>query len=252
MGVIRGFAMSLGMFSVIPVPKGSWDEKYMRLTMPALPFVGLLIGAIWYGAAYFLKEVSAPLMIQSAIALFIPFFMSGFIHVDGYMDSADAVLSRRDTDEKRRILKDPHVGAFAVIAIIMLMIFQLCSVYTVLETGKHLIAFVFIPVISRCAAGAAMLCLKPAFESGYAVSFRKGTTPRHTVFICATALACLAAAGLTLRFSAWPLLAEALVAAIATVYLYRQINGMSGDLAGCIITVSEFAALLCCALAYHD
>jgi Cobalamin-5-phosphate synthase len=248
MSLIKGFIMSLGMFSVIPVPRNSWNDKYMPIVIPNLPLVGALIGLIWYGAAYALSVLSAPLMIQSAALLFIPFIPNGFIHTDGYMDTADAVFSRRDLEEKKRILKDPHVGAFAVIALVGLFIFQFSAVYTIIEAQKRLLIFVFIPVISRCVAGAVMLNLKPVFETGYNAVFRTGTKPRHTVFICVLALICLITAGFMLGFEMLPLLVEVLVGIMAAIYLYKQFQGISGDLSGCIITVCELSALLCMAI----
>ena len=243
MSLFKGFVMSLGMFSIIPVPKNSWNDKYMPMIIPNLPLVGALIGIIWYGSASVMLMLSAPLMMHSAILLFIPFILNGFIHADGFMDTVDAVFSRKNIDEKKRILKDPHVGSFAVIAVVGLIILQFSAVYTIVDTQKGLLIFVFIPVISRCIVGIAMLNLKPAFETGYNTLFRNNTKPRHTVLICLIMLICLSVVWFWIGIMGMPLLAEAVVGIIATLYLYNHFQGMSGDLCGCIITVSEFAAL---------
>jgi len=248
MRIIKGFIMSLGMFSIVPVPKSSWDDKYAAIVTPALPPVGLLIGVLWYGLSFLLSISQIPLIIKSALILFIPFVLSGFIHVDGYMDTADAVFSRRSIDEKKRILKDPHTGAFAVIALAGLLLFQFCAVYTIIDSQKELMIFAMIPVVSRSVAGIAALRLKPVFETGYVASFKTGTKTGHTVFICVLVILCCASAWLTLGVTALPLLAGIAAGIIAVCYLYRQFQGISGDLSGCIITVSEFAALLCMAL----
>jgi len=248
MRIIKGFIMSLGMFSIIPVPKSSWDDKYASLVTPALPPVGLLIGVLWYGLSFPLSISNVPLIIKSVVILFIPFFLSGFIHLDGYMDTADAVFSRRSTDEKKRILKDPHTGAFAVIALVGLILFQFCAVYSIIDAQKGLLIFVLIPVVSRGLAGISALRLKPLFETGYVASFKSGAKTGHTVFICVLVALCCASAWLTLGITALPLLAGIAAGIIAVCYLYRQFHGISGDLSGCIITVSEFAALLCMSL----
>ena len=249
MGLFRGFVMALGMFSIIPVPKNSWNDKYTPVVIPSLPLAGALLGLIWFGLSYALSALSAPPMILSASILFIPFILTGFIHADGYIDAADAVFSRRDLDEKKRILKDPHLGAFAVIAVIGLFILQFSAVYTIVGAQKPLLTFVFILVISRCVAGVAMLNLKPVFETGYNAAFRAGTKPRHTLFICLLAFVGLTAAWFISGAAAlFPLLAGALAGVAAVVYLYRQFHGISGDLSGCVITIGEFAALLCMAL----
>ena len=248
MGLLKGFVMSLGMFSIIPVPKNNWNDKYIPWVIPSLPLVGILIGLIWYALAFGLKQFSVPPLLHGATALFIPFILSGFIHADGYMDTADAVYSRRDLAEKKRILKDPNVGAFAVIAIVGIILFQFCAVQTILNAEKALLIFAFIPAISRCVAGIAMLNLKPVFETGYNASLKDNTKRRHSIFICLLAAIILLTAWFTLGLTALALLIGALFGILATIYLYRQFQGLSGDLCGCIITISEFAALLCIAL----
>ena len=247
MGLFKGFLMSLGMFSVIPVPKNSWNDRYMPLVIPTLPLVGALVGLIWYGLSVMLVKNMTPSLIQGAIVLFIPFLLTGFIHADGFMDTADAVLSRRGLEEKKRILKDPNIGAFSVFAIIVVTLSQFCAVQTILSEHKALIALIFIPVISRCVTGVAMLNLKPVFETGYNVSFRNNTKPLHSVFIVLLTVAILSAS----RFApglALPLFTETAACALTAFYLYKQFDGISGDLCGCIITTGEFAALVCMAV----
>jgi len=248
MKLIQGFVMSIGMFSIIPVPMKSWNDKSLPIVLPTLPLVGALIGAIWYGLSYLLSLLSLPLMLESVIVLFIPLILSGCIHLDGYMDTADAVLSRRDHEEKKRILKDPHTGAFAVIAVIVLIMFQFSAVYTLIDAQKGLLIFTFIPVISRCIASIAGLNMKLISETGINASFKNGTNPGHTVFTCILLLICCTSAWLTLGVSALPLLAGAVVGTITVWYLYTQFKGISGDLCGCVITVSELSALICFAL----
>jgi len=248
MGWVKGFLMSLGMFSILPVRKDSWDEKYKSLVIPSMPLVGLIIGVIWYGLTVILREISAPPLILCAVSLFLPFILSGFIHTDGYMDTADAVLSRRDLDEKKRILKDPNVGAFAVLAVIVLIISQFCAVQTILGEYKTLVAFIFIPVVSRSIAGMALLGMKPLFDTGFSAIFRSGTGPRHSAFILLTLIIVLSLARLLPGNIVLPLVVEIIASALTAFYLYRQFHGISGDLCGCVITVGEFAALICMAL----
>lgn len=54
----------------------------------------------------------------------LPWLVTGFMHLDGYMDVCDAVLSRRELATRQRILKDSHCGAFAVIGMVLLALCQ--------------------------------------------------------------------------------------------------------------------------------
>ena len=240
--------MSIGMYTIIPVPKKSWNEKCMPLVLPNLPLAGAVIGAIWYGLSFLIIGLQIPMMIKSALILFIPLILSGFLHLDGYMDTADAVFSRRSIDEKKRILKDPHTGAFAVIALVGLLIFQFSSIYSIIDLQKNLLILAFIPVISRCVASIAALILNTVYDTGFIASFKNGTKPGHTIFVFVLMLISCTAAWFLLGFAALPLLICLLTGVLATWYLYKQFQGISGDLCGCVITVCELAALLCIAI----
>ena len=237
--MIMGFIMSLGMFSTIPVPKNSWNEKYIHLVIPSLPVVGLLIGLLWYGTAQLLIYLNIPTLMASVVTLLVPFFLSGFIHVDGFMDTADAVLSRRPLEEKKRILKDPCVGVFAVVAIISLLLLQFSAVYTLFESSRPLYYFIIIPVASRLISGIALIIAKPMPEDYYNAAFRSHIKYRHIIFMAVIFVVCICFRPLQISMAA----------SIACAwYLYRHFKGLSGDLCGCIIVVSECTALVVTAL----
>lgn len=49
------------------------------------------------------------------IGTLIPIAVTGGFHIDGFMDTMDAFHSYKPREEKLAILKDSHIGAFAVI-----------------------------------------------------------------------------------------------------------------------------------------
>ena len=118
----KGFLMAISMFTIIPLPKYEWDDEGGKNIMKFYPVIGLIVGVIWYGVFRILNLLGASIMVTTAVTLITPFILTGMLHLDGYMDVCDALLSRRDKQEKLRILKDPHTGAFAVISVIMLFI----------------------------------------------------------------------------------------------------------------------------------
>ncbi|MDR1962835.1 MAG: adenosylcobinamide-GDP ribazoletransferase [Planctomycetaceae bacterium] len=234
--------MSVGMFSVLPVPKQHWDERFCCWVIPFFPVVGGLIGVIWYVAAIFATQL--PPLLYSVFILLIPFFLSGFLHLDGFIDTADAFFSRRSLEEKRRILKDPHVGAFAVIALICFLLIQFCVIQTIIAEKKIGFSFIFIPIISRCVTGIALLNKKPMAETGYMVLFKTNTKPVHTFFIAVIFIATLIFAFLFGGGTMLMTLGAVMISAWLTmVYLDRQFQGLSGDLCGCTISVSELSGL---------
>jgi adenosylcobinamide-GDP ribazoletransferase len=235
--------MSIGMFSVLPVPKQHWEERSLSWVIPFFPIVGGFIGFLWYVTTLFATVL--PLPLQSVTILLVPFFLSGFLHLDGFIDTADALFSRRNLEEKKRILKDPHVGAFAVVAVICLLLIQFCIIQTIVTEKKTTVAFIFIPIISRCLTGMALLNMKPMAETGFLVMFKTNTKPVHTFFtavvLVVTLIIALITGGSTVLFALVTVIVSAL---IVMFYLNREFQGLSGDLCGCMVSVSEMIGLL--------
>jgi adenosylcobinamide-GDP ribazoletransferase len=245
--MIKALLMSISMFSILPVPKRHWDERSISWVIPFFPLVGGLIGCLWCVTTIFATKL--PLPLQSVVVLLVPFFLSGFLHLDGYIDTADAFFSRQNLEEKKRILKDSHTGAFGVIAVICLLLIQFCIIQTIIIEKKTTIAFIFIPVISRCVTGIALLKMKPMSKTGYAVMFRTNTKLVHTLFMLMLFIVTSFFAVLLGNIEVWFSLATVTISAAATlVYLSGQFQGLSGDLCGCVISVSELFGLLCVAI----
>ena len=241
---IKGFYMSLGMFCAVPLPSRVWDDKFKNLALACLPLVGGIIGAAWWGAAELLAVLGAHTVLAAAALALIPFITTGFIHLDGYMDTSDAVLSRRPAEEKQRILKDPHTGAFAVIMIAVLFVLQFASAYAAFEKGKYFALLIVIAVVSRCCAAISVLCLQTTPQSGYANMFRENTGAPQKAFV-------IVAAGLAFAlpflyagvFGPVLAVATALGYTAAMAYAYRDIKGVSGDLAGFALVIGELCGL---------
>ena len=115
---ICGFFMAWGMFLAIPCPRKIWSEGARQKMLVCMPLVGLLAGGVWAGAWLLLRGAPGP--VRAAVCAAVPWLVTGFMHLDGYMDVCDAVLSRRDLATRQRILKDSHCGAFAVICMVLL------------------------------------------------------------------------------------------------------------------------------------
>jgi len=247
--LFKGFFMSFGMFCAIPLPFHIWDESCVNLVLPFLPVIGGIIGLLWYGYAKLLAYGGIHIMAASALLAMLPFMASGFLHLDGYMDTSDAVLSRRPLEDKLRILKDPHTGSFSVIMLAVLFILQFASAYAVMENTGLFLLLITIPVVSRCCAAISILGLKTMSQSGYANMFKSNTGISHKIFIIIPGIA-----GIFFSYyfaGAKGLIVSALVItgfSAAMAYAYNELKGVSGDLAGFAITIGEMCGLFAMAI----
>ena len=91
---LHALAMCRSMFCAIPCFWRVWDEKARDKMLLFLPVVGLEIGAIWALLAWLCRYLALPALVQGAVLGAYPFVVTGFIHLDGFMDVTDAVRSQ--------------------------------------------------------------------------------------------------------------------------------------------------------------
>ena len=234
----NAFCMCYGMFTALPCPYRPWDEDARDLMLVCLPIVGTLLGLLWAA----LSTVASMWLVHplfAAVTAALPWLLTGFIHLDGYMDTCDAILSWRPLEQRLRILKDVHTGAFAVVGLGLLMLFSYASASAL--TADRLRTLLLIPVISRCGSAFCVLTLTPIGHSEYARTEGKGGQRLAVVAMWAIAMA---AGWIWLGKPVIALAVETLAYALAMLWGYRTLKGVSGDVAGFALTVSECAALM--------
>ena len=240
---LHAFAMCQSMFCSIPVPQ-VWDEKAKDKMLLFLPIVGLEIGAIWAGIAWLCRLLNLPTMITTLVLSAYPYIVTGFLHLDGYMDVTDAVKSWRDLEKRREILKDSHVGSFAVIGVVLLMIAQFALFASAPADANYLI-LIFIPAVSRCCSSLAVTGLKSMSTSQYADQKK----PRSHMVALIIILCVFLAAGFLLCGKYGFVLAGCLVGyGLALLRAYRSLDGMNGDISGYCLTIGELCAVAVFAL----
>ena len=159
--------MCQSMFCAIPCPIQIWDEDAKDKMLLFLPIVGLEIGAIWVFLAWLCSFLNLPALLTGLILCVWPFLATGQIHLDGFMDVTDAVGSYRTLERRREILKDSHVGSFAVIGVCLLLLCQF-ALFSSLPQGANYLILLLIPMVSRCCSALAVALLKPMSTSQYA------------------------------------------------------------------------------------
>ena len=240
---LHAFAMCQSMFCSIPAPQ-IWDEKAKDKMLLFLPIVGLEIGAIWAGLAWLCRLLNLPSMITALVLSAYPYIVTGFLHLDGYMDVTDAVKSWRDPERRREILKDSHVGSFAVIGIVLLMLAQFAFFASAPADANFLILIV-VPAVSRCCSSLAVTGLKPMSTSQYADQKKPKS---HMVVLTVMLVAFLAAGFLLCGKYGFALIGSLVGYGLALRRAYKSLEGMNGDISGYALTIGELCAVAVYAL----
>lgn len=240
----HAFAMCQSMFCAIPFPGNVWDEQARNKMLLFLPVVGLEIGAIWAALAWLCNVLNLPVLVKGLILSVYPYLVTGFIHLDGYMDVTDAVKSYRCLERRREILKDSHVGAFAVIGIILLLLAQFIFIASAKENADLRI-LMFVPAVSRCCSALAVTALKPMDTSQYAQQKK----PKAFIVVLSIMTTAFILAGFFLcgRFGL-VLLGCLMGYGIALRKAYKSLEGMNGDISGYSLSIAELCAVAVYAL----
>ena len=112
----KSIAIAFSMYSKIPMVQFEWKEEDMRYSMCFFPLVGIVIGLLSWCWWLFCQQFGIGKMCFAFVGLAIILLVTGGIHMDGYMDTMDALHSYGSLEKKLEILKDSHIGAFAVMA----------------------------------------------------------------------------------------------------------------------------------------
>ena len=235
----HAFAMCQSMFCAIPFPGNLWDEKARDKMLLFLPIVGLEMGALWAALAWLCNFLQLPVLVKGLVLAIYPYLAAGFIHLDGYMDVTDAVKSCRSLERRREILKDSHVGAFAVIGIVLLMLAQFAFLASVPESADWRI-LLFVPAVSRCGSSLAVTVLKPMNTSQYAAQKKPKS---HVVALAAMTVAFVTAGFLLCGKYGFVLLGCLAGYGLALRKAYKSLDGMNGDISGYALTLGELCAV---------
>lgn len=241
--LLTAFAMTQSMFCAIPLPLKKWEENARSHMMVWLPVIGLEIGLSWFGLFKILEFFAVPGLIGAAVLSVTPFLLTGMIHLDGYLDVVDAVCSWRDAERRREILKDPHVGSFAVVWCGILMLLQFAAFGSM---GSASPVLILIPAVSRSLAALAVMTKPPMKTSQYSgeICYPKS----HRILLWGIVILSTGICITLWKTAGFALLGVLLGHFWALRRGFRSLEGMNGDIAGFCITVSELCGVVLLAM----
>ena len=144
-------------FSFITIlPVGGWVEDVpISDVFVMFPVVGLLLGISMYAAAWLFNGIGA------LVALAMWVLATGAFHLDGLADTFDALATGRERSERLKIMKDPHLGTFGAVAVLIVLLFKLRCL-EVLSANFWILP----PVLGRLALVAVAFWAAPARKEG--------------------------------------------------------------------------------------
>ncbi len=240
--IIKSFIIAFSMYSRIPMPRVEWKEEDMKYVFVFFPFVGAVIGALFFAWNYLCFKFSIPEICRVCVAIALPLIITGGIHADGFMDTMDAINSYRDREKKLELLKDPHIGAFSVI-MLLIYVLSVAASLSVINDKEICLVLSFSFVIARILSGYSAITFKNA-KVGTLNHFSKNAGKITVlVFLIIEMTACV----VLMFFINILYSAVILIFALLTLLFYyfktkKEFGGITGDTAGCFVLLCEGAA----------
>lgn len=248
--ILKALIMAFSTYSRIPMPNVEFSEKNQRASLCFFPLIGIVIGLCQWLLMHFFSflpvilphtDLTFPL-IRSGFMCALPVLVTGGIHMDGFLDTVDAKSSFKSRQERLKILKDPHTGAFAVIYSSLYFIISTLLYLNMTEASVLLLPMIY--GMERALSALSLLIFRKAREDGMAASFA-GSAGGYVKWVLLAEAVLLAVLMVAYR----PLAGIfcVLTAAACFVYYrvssYKWLGGVTGDLAGHFLQLCEICML---------
>lgn len=249
---MNGLRSALGFLTILPVAPR--DAAGLASARGWFPVVGLLIG-LMLGALDLLMHWGYPLLasdqrefpplLSAAIIVVSLAALTRALHLDGFMDCCDALLGGFDRERRLVILRDSHVGAFAVVGVVCLLLLKVAAIMALPLSGRVWILFLF-PCLSRWGMLLVLEFFTYARQQGIGTSFQptggRWQLLAGLALTVAAAVALAGPGGLALLA-----LATAVALGLAT-WASRLLGGVTGDVYGAVNEIVEATVLVLAAI----
>ncbi len=251
------FIIILSVYTRIPMPMIYWNSSNLKYAFCFLPAAGIITGAVQAAWIALSCAVDLSPVLGAVVACTVPLLVTGGIHMDGFSDTMDALSSHAERQKKLEIMDDPHMGAFGVMWMIVYMMLCAASYYEILShaaqragTASTAVLLLLIPVISRSVTAFAISHMEPSKKKGMLYTFTSASNMKAvaTAALIVTAAALAAIAYISAIFAA----ISAVIVLLLFLYFRRmtlkEFGGISGDLCGWLIQMTELLMLVAAAV----
>ena len=247
----NSFKIAFAMFSKIPMPQAEWTEENMRYMLCFFPFVGAAAGLLTLGVSWLGEYFGFGTGFMAMALILVPVLVTGGIHVDGLLDTSDALSSWQEKERRLEILKDSHAGAFAVITacVYFLAWYGAYSQLWLCKPALEIMALGF--MVSRCFSGISVMTFPKARKDGTVAEFSRKAEDLAVRNVLIVYLVILLAVMVWIQ----PVLGILAFAAAGAIFLFyhhkamKYFGGITGDLAGYFLCLCEVGMAVVLAVA---
>lgn len=228
---------ALRFLTVIPI-KRPFDEDALRKSPRVFPFIGLFIGIILFLSYSMLSKFFSK-SLSVFITIFIWEFITGGIHLDGFADTLDGLMSRRDKEGILEVMRDSRIGTFGAISIFFILGIKYLSLS---NSNMPSVSLLISPMIGRSLLTLSIFLFPYARKEGKGGIFSGALSREDLFFSFILTLILSIIIGRFYGFIA--LFISLFFGYLFAFYLNWRIGGLTGDTYGAICEFTEAIALL--------
>lgn len=241
---IADFITGFQFLTRIPIVKQSeWSVESFGRSVKFFPLIGGIIGLLLFTFVYLVKVLwgsELPIHTMAIGVIILEILITGGLHCDGLMDTVDGIFSGRPRAQMLEIMKDSRVGAFGAMAFSLLILLKYSLIMDI-ESNLLPLALLVMPIVGRIAVVFGITFYPYARPSGLGKVFYD-CSHRDTLFV----------AGFTALLLLVPMGKIAIISAVMGVvlafafcqYVSKKLGGLTGDVYGAIVELTEIVALL--------
>ncbi len=245
MSILRMLKNTLAFLTIIPVGMDEHIFDDAARLMWAFPLYGAFIGLISGGLGLGLSLVKLPPLAVAVIMYVALLGITGFNHMDGLLDFADAIATPTSKERRLQIMKDQYTGAAAVttclaVAMVTIVFLSFIPLSLVIQAV----------VVCEASAKLGMVIsafLGPAARKGLGEMFISKFREKHRLAkLIASIVLCLALSLMLGVIGILACLTGVLTSIIITGIARRGLGGITGDVIGAINEITRATSLAAC------
>jgi adenosylcobinamide-GDP ribazoletransferase len=237
---VSGLLVAARYLTIVPIP-GVAHAPLQALGRSAawFPIVGIGVGLLLVLVDRLTGWLFSPLL-TALLTVTAWKLVTGGVHLDGLADCLDGLVGR-DVEHRLAIMRDSRIGAFGAIGLILFLMLEIVALADLGAPTRGSALFAA-PVIARATPAVLAALFPPARADGQGAAFHAGVRPSA---IALGLVVAMAAATFALRGLGVAAVATGLVVAVAGgAFLARRLGGITGDVLGAGVEISELTVLL--------
>jgi len=233
--------VSLQFLTILPFKEKELKPEEMEQSIPYFPLAGLILGILAY-ISYVFFSLVLPRAICDILVLLVLALLTGGLHLDGLSDTLDGLAFGKDRESSLRIMKDSRLGAFGATGLVFAILIKFLALNHI-ETSFIDNTLFLMPLLGRWSV---LILGYRSQYAGYENGIGKVFVEKTTKEACIKGSVIALIASLLFFGFRGIVILGLLYGVIFFIkkYFKKRLGGITGDVYGAVIELSEITVLL--------